>query len=39
MTLGDLIMELYEEFLILFGDSDKASLATAYAVNNILKDR
>lgn len=38
-TLGDLITTIYEEFLILYGDEDQASVATAAAVNEILSQQ
>jgi len=38
-TLGDLISELYEEFLGLYGDEDLAAAETARVVNGILDAR
>lgn len=35
-TLGDLISTLYEEFLLLYGDEEIASVATASVINDLL---
>ncbi|NQV90405.1 hypothetical protein HQ487_03280 [Candidatus Uhrbacteria bacterium] len=39
-SLGDIISQLYEYFLVLYrGDEELACLATAEVVNRILKDQ
>ncbi len=35
-TLGELIAEVYEELLALYGDADIASVATASIVNDMI---
>lgn len=35
-TLGEMIAEIYAEFLALYGDEELASVATAAVVNDML---
>jgi hypothetical protein len=35
-TLGDLIMQVYEEMLTIYGDEDIASVAAASIINDLL---
>lgn len=36
MSLGDLITELYQMYLDLYGDEELASVATAMTINEML---
>ncbi len=38
LTLGDLISEVYEEFLVMYEDPELASVAAAAVVNDLLAD-
>ena len=35
-TLGDLILQVYEEMLTIYGDEDIASVAAASIINDLL---
>ena len=38
-TLGELISVLYDEYLSLYGDPDRAALAVATSINEMLQER
>ncbi len=37
-TLGDLITTLYDEFLVIYGDEELASVAVAATINDLLTE-
>ena len=37
-SLGDVISNLYEHFMVVYGDEELASVATAAAVNDLLAE-
>ncbi|MBI4438120.1 hypothetical protein HY631_04180 [Candidatus Uhrbacteria bacterium] len=37
-TLGELVQHFYEEFLVLYGDEELASVATAAVINDLLAE-
>lgn len=39
VPLGELISSLYQEFLVIYGDEELASLAVAATINELLKER
>lgn len=37
-SLGDVISKLYEHFMVVYGDEELASVATAAAINDLLAE-